>query len=65
MLDLRGKHAVVTGAASGIEHRRDVVPVSPEAWLAYWTKRFAPSLSGAMARLMVKQARVTGPGRAR
>lgn len=56
---------VAAAIVAAIEHRRDVVPVSPEAWLAYWMKRFAPSLSGAMSRLMVKQTRAKGTGPAR
>jgi NADP-dependent 3-hydroxy acid dehydrogenase YdfG len=49
---------VAAAIVTAIERGRDVVPVSPEAWAGYWLKRIAPSVAGAVSRLMVKQAGV-------
>ena len=56
---------VASAVVSAIEHERAVVPVSPEAWAAYWLKRFAPSLAGVVSRVAAKHAAPRPPGRGR
>jgi short-subunit dehydrogenase len=54
---------VASAVVAAIEHERAVVPVSPEAWAAYWLKRFAPSLAGVVSRAAAKQAMPKRPKR--
>ena len=56
---------VASAVLSAIEHDRAVVPVSPEAWAAYWLKRYAPSLAGVVSRVAAKHAAPSPPGRGR
>ncbi|MBX3188240.1 MAG: SDR family NAD(P)-dependent oxidoreductase [Labilithrix sp.] len=47
---------VAAAIVAAVERERDVVPVSPEAWLGYLLKRVSPALSGAVARVIARQA---------
>jgi short-subunit dehydrogenase len=47
---------VADAIVRAIKNGRGVVPVSPEAWLAYYVKRFIPALAAPMSRAMQKQA---------
>jgi NAD(P)-dependent dehydrogenase (short-subunit alcohol dehydrogenase family) len=38
-----------------IKSRKGVVPVSPEAWVAYWLKRFVPGLAVPLSRRLSRQ----------
>ena len=38
-----GPERVAAGVLKAIQRNRAVAPVSPEAWLLYWLKRFAPN----------------------
>ncbi len=39
-----GPEKVAAAILAAVRHNRAIVPVSPEAWFAYYLKRFAPSL---------------------
>ncbi len=45
---------VARAIVSAIRHERPVVPVAPEAWALYYLRRFAPSLSDPLGRVMAK-----------
>lgn len=47
---------VAEAIVRSIKSRKGVVPVSPEAWVAYWLKRFAPSLALPLSRRLSRQA---------
>jgi short-subunit dehydrogenase len=51
-----GPEKVAAAIVSAVKRRKGVVPVTPEAWLAYYMKRFAPSLAMPIARAMQKRA---------
>lgn len=46
---------VAEAALHGIRHNASVLPVAPEAWLAYYLERFAPGLAHRLGRLLAKQ----------
>jgi len=57
-----GPERVAAGVLKAIQRNRAVAPVSPEAWLLYWLKRFAPNTmrwlsSKASARQLNEMAR--------
>ena len=43
---------VARAIIDGVRHRRDVVPVAPEAWLLYGLKRVAPRLTARLVALL-------------
>lgn len=43
---------VARALVDAVKAGRDVVPVSPEAWLVYYVKRLSPALAGRLARLL-------------
>lgn len=47
-----GPEKVADAIVTGIRRNRAVVPVTPEAWLAYVVKRFAPGLVSPLGRAM-------------
>ena len=51
-----GPEKVAASILDAVRHDRAVVPVSPEAWFAWYVKRFAPALSGRISRLMARGA---------
>ncbi len=56
-----GPERVADAIARAVERGTDVVPVTPEAHVGWWLKRFAPALAAPVARAMAKQA--MGPAR--
>ena len=51
-----GPEKVARSILDAVRHDRAVVPVSPEAWFAWYVKRYAPGLSGRISRLMARGA---------
>ncbi len=51
-----GPERVATAIVDAVLHRKQVVPVTPEAWAIYWMKRIAPKTMAAVGRAFVKQA---------
>ena len=47
-----GPDKVARSIITAIKAGRGVVPVSPEAWAAWYVKRFAPALTGPLARVL-------------
>ncbi len=41
---------VAKAIVDAVQHKRDVVPVTPEAWALYYTKRLSPRLSRALGQ---------------
>lgn len=52
---------VASGILRAIERNRVVAPVSPEAWIAYWLKRFVPGLVRALGRWSHRRDLAAGP----
>jgi NAD(P)-dependent dehydrogenase (short-subunit alcohol dehydrogenase family) len=53
-----GPEKVAAAIVKAIKKRQPVVPVSPEAWVLYFLKRFVPGLGGPLGRAMAR--RVSG-----
>ena len=51
-----GPERVADAILRAVERGTDVVPVTPEARIGWWLKRFAPALAAPVARAMAKQA---------
>jgi NAD(P)-dependent dehydrogenase (short-subunit alcohol dehydrogenase family) len=51
-----GPEKVAAAIVSAVKAKKAVVPVSPEAWFAYYLKRFAPALVLPLSRAMRKGA---------
>ncbi|HEY8073677.1 MAG TPA: SDR family NAD(P)-dependent oxidoreductase [Labilithrix sp.] len=51
-----GPERVAQAIVRAVERGTDVVPVTPEAHLGWWLKRFVPGLAAPVARAMAKQA---------
>jgi len=45
-----GPERVAAAILWGIQRNRAVLPVAPEAWFMYWTKRFAPNVAAWIGR---------------
>ena len=52
-----GPERVAQGILKAIAKNRGVAPVSPEAWVGYWTKRLFPGLVGLVGRLAMRGMR--------
>ena len=52
---------VAAAILTAIRRNRAVVPVSPEAWLLYYLKRFLPGLSGPLGRWLSRRALPPAP----
>jgi NAD(P)-dependent dehydrogenase (short-subunit alcohol dehydrogenase family) len=50
-----GPDKVATAIVRAVKKDVPVVPVSPEAWVLYYLKRFAPTLGGPLGRFMAKR----------
>jgi len=51
-----GPERVADAIVRAIERGTDVVPVTPEAKIGWWLKRFAPGLAAPVARALARQA---------
>ena len=47
-----GPERVATNILKAIAKKRPVAPISPEAWVMYYLKRFAPRLTARVNRLV-------------
>ena len=52
-----GPERVAQGILKAIQKNRGVAPVSPEAWIGYWTKRLFPWMIGLVGRLGLRGLR--------
>ena len=52
----RPPEAVAMAIVDAVKRNRAVVPVAPEAWVAWYMKRLTPGLSEAMGRMGAKYA---------
>lgn len=52
-----GPERVASAIVDAIRKRRDVVPVSPEAWGLWYLKRLVPSGAGVIARAISRRAK--------
>lgn len=52
-----GPERVAQAILRAIQKNRGIAPVSPEAWVGYWTKRLFPWLIAALGRLATRAAR--------